>query len=691
MTMTSTDVQTEPEPTLAPPIETMRVMVVDDDVLVLKALERVLHSHDYEVVLASGGKEALKLLKEKKFAVILCDQRMPDVTGIDVLKQALSAQPDAVRMLLTAYNDLDVVLQAVNVSQASQFVLKPWDDETLRQTITSAVEKYRLRRENQHLQQLIFGQHRSLSKTHETLKRELRLGARIHEVLLLGKIPQNLPGLSIDATTVPSKEIDGDFFDFYHPLPQLFDVVIGDVMGKGIPAALVGTAVKTQLIRFAIPFHRIQLFDRLGIWRDDVLTPAEIIHKVQAEITAPLVQLEYFVSLFYGRFDLKRGRFSYVDCGSSKPLHYRAATQELEELKGDNFPIGVLENEKIELYDTPFGKDDLFVFYSDGVTEAGSPDGGQLYGTERLKELIRQNVHLSATELLRAIKRSVVEFAGKDSFDDDLTIITIKIAELNFPEVSRSSTARFSNELTQAKAVREFIRRSCADVPGDAERLVEDLQLAVNEAFSNLVQHAYEKHQRGEIILRCELTDEGVMIELSDHGRIFDPALVQNPSFVGDKETGFGWYIIRELADSVTYVHKESEHGWNHLRIFKRYLLEEVHMDISHHVRDGVLVVTLEAEHLDAKEAPAFKQKILDLLASEEVDRVVFDLHRLKFIDSSGLGAFLAILKALHGRGGELKLSAMTKTVRTVFELVCMHKIFEIFNTSDEALRSFEP
>lgn len=113
-------------------------------------------------------------------------------------------------------------------------------------------------------------------------------------------------------------------------------------------------------------------------------------------------------------------------------------------------------------------------------------------------------------------------------------------------------------------------------------------------------------------------------------------------------------------------------------------------MDISHHTQNGVLLVTLEADHLDAKDSPVFKQKILDLLANEDVDRVVFDLHRLKFIDSSGLGAFLAILKALHGKGGELKLSGMTKTVRTVFELVCMHKIFEIFNSADDALRSFQ-
>lgn len=669
--------------------ETAAVLLVDDDALVRKALERVLQSNDYEVVVAANGKEALEILRTQKIAIILCDQKMPDINGIDVLKEAVSIQPDAIRMLLTGNGDLNVVVQAINIGQASQFVLKPWDDNALRQTIANSVDKYRLQRENQHLHELIFGQYKALEKTHENLRRELRLGARIHEVMLLGKIPKQLPGISIDATTVPSKDIDGDFIDFYQPLPQLFDLVIGDVMGKGIPAALVGTAVKTQLTRFAIPYNRVQVFDRRGVWRDDILTPDEILSKVYAEITTSLINLEYFVSLFYGRFDLKHCIFSYVDCGSSKPLHFHATTGVVEELKGGNFPIGVLDQEKLALCQTRFAKGDVFIFYSDGVTESRSP-AGHLYGVARLEELLKANAHLTASQLLQVVKQSVVSFAEKETFDDDLTVITVKIMETNLPEFSRSASARFSNELSQIKAVREFIKRSCIEAPGDSERLSQDLQLCVNEAFCNIVLHAYGKEERGEIVVRCEFIDDGIMVELSDHGGVFDPSIIQHPSFAGDKECGFGWYIIRELADSVTYIHKESAHGWNHLRIFKKYIMEEVPMDISHHTQDGVLVVTLEADHLDAKDSPTFKQKILDLLATEDVDRVVFDLHRLKFIDSSGLGSFLAILKALHSKGGELKLSGMTKTVRTVFELVCMHKIFEIFNSSEEALRSFQ-
>jgi len=410
--------------------------------------------------------------------------------------------------------------------------------------------------------------------------------------------------------------------------------------------------------------------------------------RVQKEVAIPLIDLEYFASLFYGRFDLKQTTLTYIDCGSSKPLHYHASQKRVTELRGDNFPLGVLPSETLTSQTTRFEKEDIFVFYSDGVTEARSPSN-ELFGTNRLKALVEHNHHLSAQDLLDTIKRAVVVFAEKEHFDDDVTIIVVRIDQTLIPEFAKQATAKFSSELSQVRTVREFVRKMCLQAPGDADRLFEELQLAINEAFCNIVVHGY-KRTRGEIRLSGELVDDGIIFELSDQGAIFDPSAVADPSFLGDRDNGFGWFIVKEIADRVIYAHKESEKGWNHLKIFKKYHLEGAKMDISHDSKEGILVVTLEGEHLDARETPLFKQKVNDLLETESCSRAVFDLHRLQFIDSSGLGAFLSILKTLHSKGGDLKLAGMNRTIRTMFELVCMHKIFEIFNSPDEALRSFE-
>jgi len=106
--------------------------------------------------------------------------------------------------------------------------------------------------------------------------------------------------------------------------------------------------------------------------------------------------------------------------------------------------------------------------------------------------------------------------------------------------------------------------------------------------------------------------------------------------------------------------------------------------------RDGVIIIVLDRDSLDAKDAPEFKQKVLDLITKEDAKHIVFDLARLKFIDSSGLGSFLGISRSLHHRGGGLKLACMSNAVRGMFELVSMHKIFDIFPTVDEAVKAFQ-
>ena len=102
-----------------------------------------------------------------------------------------------------------------------------------------------------------------------------------------------------------------------------------------------------------------------------------------------------------------------------------------------------------------------------------------------------------------------------------------------------------------------------------------------------------------------------------------------------------------------------------------------------------VTIVVLPGEQLDAGNAKEFKRDIAAVL--EPCCKVVFDLRQLRFVDSSGLGAILSCLRQLNAKGGELKLCEMTKPVRALFELVRMHKIFDIYGTKAEALQALGP
>jgi anti-sigma B factor antagonist len=102
----------------------------------------------------------------------------------------------------------------------------------------------------------------------------------------------------------------------------------------------------------------------------------------------------------------------------------------------------------------------------------------------------------------------------------------------------------------------------------------------------------------------------------------------------------------------------------------------------------SVTVVVLTGAQLDASTAAEFKSSIAPVLA--EHSQIVFDLNHLGFIDSSGLGVFLSCLRHVQAKGGDLKLCGIMKPVRALFELVRMHKIFQIFDTQEEAIRAFQ-
>jgi anti-sigma B factor antagonist len=112
-------------------------------------------------------------------------------------------------------------------------------------------------------------------------------------------------------------------------------------------------------------------------------------------------------------------------------------------------------------------------------------------------------------------------------------------------------------------------------------------------------------------------------------------------------------------------------------------------MEIASDKMGDVEVAAVPVEELDASNAGEFKRDIAPVLEANTT--LVLDLSRLRFVDSSGLGAFLSCLRRLNAKGGDLKLCGMSKQVRAVFELVRMHRIFEIYGTKEEAVRAFAP
>ncbi|NOX90187.1 MAG: sigma-54-dependent Fis family transcriptional regulator [Calditrichaeota bacterium] len=162
------------------------VLIVDDQVEILNSLKRLLRK-DFQVYVASGGKEGLRHLEKKQFAVIVSDQRMPEMDGVTFLSQAKKLQPDAVRILLTAYADIDATIAAVNKAQIFQYISKPFEPDDFKQILNNAVEYFRLIQENKRLQEELKQANQRLTSENIVLKQQ------VEQQLNLGEFIGNSP------------------------------------------------------------------------------------------------------------------------------------------------------------------------------------------------------------------------------------------------------------------------------------------------------------------------------------------------------------------------------------------------------------------------------------------------------------------------------------------------------------------
>ena len=384
----------------------------------------------------------------------------------------------------------------------------------------------------------------SLARARE---REVQIGFRIQQTLLLDQPPSDIPGLRVAALTVPSQRIDGDFYVFIKQQDQVLDVIVGDVMGKGIPAALLGAATKSYFLK--------ALGDLMAARRDHQLPePKEVVMLAHAGVVRHLIELESFVTLCYVRLDVNRRRLDLVDCGHTGMVHLHGSTGLCEIVNGDNLPMGVREGEIYDQLSIPFEPGDLLLLYSDGITEARNP-ARELLGVERLKEFVTNNRHLEPSELVEALRKAVFTFSQSDRLADDLTSVAIRVEEIKFP--LRRAETEIGSDLKQLRTAREFVRDFCCASGLLDDASVDALELAVNEAASNVMKHAYQGRADQRIHLEAEAFPGRVSIRLRHLGKPFDPSTAAPPSFDGARDCGFGAYIIMRSVDEVHYYRDE--------------------------------------------------------------------------------------------------------------------------------------
>lgn len=250
------------------------------------------------------------------------------------------------------------------------------------------------------------GLYETVAQQRDEMARDLALAAEVQKRMLPTHSTLR-DGIEIAAHLEAVKFVGGDYYDYFELPRGELGVVIGDVSGKGTPAALLMAAVREAIRSRA----------------SDLSSPGEVLHAVNEHVYQ-MTDASQFVSLFYAKLSQGGDRFDYSNGGHCPPLLVRASGDSLPLDKG-GLLLGVLPKACYESDGAALGPGDLLVFYTDGVIEATNAEGEE-FGRRRLLELVQRERRRPAEEIVGALRGAVAEFRGNTAAEDDATVIVLR-------------------------------------------------------------------------------------------------------------------------------------------------------------------------------------------------------------------------------------------------------------------------
>ena len=379
---------------------------------------------------------------------------------------------------------------------------------------------------------------RRLEQTLERSRVELHIAGEIQKRF----IPQKTPTISdfeIAAVSKPAMEVGGDFYDFIARPEDKYGLVIADVAGKGVPAALF-MALSRTIVR-ANASHQSDTSEVLKASNNMIVQDA----------TAGM-----FVTLLYGILDGKAHSFTYANAGHSPPLLFRSEIGEFVEEPATGIVLGARANLEYKERTIKISPGDVAVFYTDGVTEAMN-DKEELYGRVRITDVIRESSRLSAECILSSILDDISNFSNCREQNDDITLIVIKACEHLEKHSMIMVTAR-EEELPKVTAFIDEVMSSA----GFSKKKMSDIELAVEEAVINIIQHGYRGIE-GTILIKSDFYGDCLTLTIEDQAPRFDPTQLDMPDLSADLEErpigGLGIHLIKSLADEIKYEFRDGK------------------------------------------------------------------------------------------------------------------------------------
>ncbi|HEX9745636.1 MAG TPA: SpoIIE family protein phosphatase, partial [bacterium] len=368
---------------------------------------------------------------------------------------------------------------------------------------------------------------REVSKREYKYNQEIELAKRLQQDFF----PENYQKKRIKISTklLAASELAGDFFDIIHLGPNTIGLMIGDVVGKGIPGSLMAMSVHAMLMNQA----------------GALTPPMKVLERVSDSLYHQVKGDYWYATCFYAKIHVTQLTVTYSRAGHELPLWWHCETGETEFLENDGMPLGIFGNNRYTTQQVILKEGDRLLFYTDGLTDTVN-DAGERFGHERLNELFRRYSSLSQRNLLQLIEDQIAEFRGGREQLDDIAIAlisvvpdswtTLSIPPYSFPEVLEG-------------LIDELVMRGVDD---DIRFRV---RLSIDECVTNAHKHGHKGDHRKPVIVSYIIEQDKLIFKVKDSGQGFDFGLIPDPTLEENlmHPGGRGVFLTLKLMDEVSF------------------------------------------------------------------------------------------------------------------------------------------
>jgi serine phosphatase RsbU (regulator of sigma subunit) len=403
------------------------ILYVDDEKDNLTVFYSTFRRH-YNIYLAPSGWEGMELMRNHEIQLIITDQRMPEMTGIQFLEKIIPDYPECIRMILTGFSDIEAIIQAINKGQVYRYITKPWNKEELKISIDKGLETYHLREQNrklienlkasnQTLEKKVFERTREIESKNREITYNIQYASKIQNALL--PPPEDMERLlpSFFLLNKPRDIVSGDYYWLAQKDNKVI-IAVADCTGHGVSGAfmsILGITILNEIVN-----------------KTSVIRTDEILNQIRRQIIKSLHQTGKFneptdgmeMALCVIDFSIMKLQYS----GAFLPL-YIIHNNKLTQLKGDFMPIGIYHD-----HEDPFTnkeifieKNDIIYLSTDGfVDQIGGPDRKTLRSEYFRNILI--NIHQKPMDEQRTIlENTFEEWRGNIEQIDDILILGIRM------------------------------------------------------------------------------------------------------------------------------------------------------------------------------------------------------------------------------------------------------------------------